>query len=32
MQTIKVTTAGDIEFVKSTSAFENPEEDDLCVD
>ncbi len=32
MQTIKVTTSGDIEFVGSTSAFENPEEDDLCVD
>lgn len=32
MQTIKVSTAGDIEFVKSTPAFENPEEDDLCVD
>ncbi|MBE0684703.1 MAG: hypothetical protein IH585_01760 [Anaerolineaceae bacterium] len=32
MQTIKVTTAGDIDFVGSTSAFENPEEDDLCVD
>ncbi len=32
MQTIKVTTAGDIEFVGSTAAFENPAEDDLCVD
>lgn len=32
MQTIKVTTTGDIEFISSTSAFENPEEDDLCVD
>lgn len=32
MQTIKITNSGDLEFVKSTSAFENPEEDDLCVD
>lgn len=32
MQTIKVTSSGDIEFVRSTSAFENPQEDDLCVD
>lgn len=32
METIKVTTTGDIEFVKSTSAFENPEDDDLCID
>jgi hypothetical protein len=32
MQKIKVTYTGEIDFVESTSAFENPEEDDLCID
>ncbi len=31
-QTIKVSTSGDIEIIESIPAFENPEEDDLCVD
>ena len=30
--TINVTTAGDIVIVESTPAFQNPEEDDLCVE
>lgn len=32
MQTINVSSDGEIEYVKSTAAFENPEEDGLCVD
>lgn len=32
MQKIKVSNSGDYQVLKSIPAFENPEEDDLCVD
>ena len=32
MQKIKVTNSGDLQLLESIPAFENPEEDDLCVD
>jgi hypothetical protein len=32
MQKVKVTTTGDVDLIASIEAFENPEEDNLCVD
>ena len=32
MQKVKVTTTGDLDLLASIEAFENPEEDNLCVD
>lgn len=32
MQTVKVTNSGDIQVLETIPAFENPEEDNLCID